>query len=101
MPDVSVRVPLVGDEAKLSAASQAPSEQSTNAEKTRGLKKPDLKTEFFRIRSSFLAPGTQEAQRCYFRRHHHSLGINAHCRSPRGLLRRCYSCRPGSRCKYR
>jgi len=48
-PDVSVSVPLDGVAAKLNIASMAPTEQKQNANKTRGLKRPDCEAGFFFI----------------------------------------------------
>jgi hypothetical protein len=45
--DVSVSVPLEGVAAKLNIASNTPTEQRLRAIKTRGLKKPDWKEDFF------------------------------------------------------
>ena len=48
-PEVVVSVPLEGVEAKLSTASQAPTEQSKKVTKTRGLKKAAWELVFVRI----------------------------------------------------
>ncbi len=52
-PDASVRVPLVGLDAKLNMARKTPAQESAVANKMRGLKIPDSEVGFFRIRVCF------------------------------------------------